>query len=321
MDYQMEPPDLVHKTFKYKLLPTHEQEQKLAFVLRRCRELYNAALQERRDAWHKCHKSITCAHQSTELPAIKEVRPEYHDVHSQVLQDVWTRLDRAFQAFFRRVEQGEKPGYPRFQGATRYQSFTYKQFGNGATLEEGFLVLSKIGRLAVRWSRPLQGTVKTVTLTHEADGWYCCLSCVDVPAQPLPPTGRETGIDVGLKVFLITAEGEVVENPQHYRRAEKALQKAQRRVSRRKKGSKRRKKAAQLLAKRHQTVRRQRTDFHHKTALQLVRAYDVIYLEDLQVANLSRRPAPKPDGQGSYLPNGANAKAGLNKSIHDAGWA
>src|SRR6516162_6531361 len=122
----------IHTTFKYKLLPTPEQEQTMAFVLRRCRELYNAALQERRDAWQKCGVSITCAHQSTELPGIKEVRPEYHDVHSQVLQDVLTRLDRAFQAFFRRVEQGEQPGYPRFKGAHRYCSFTYKQFGNGA---------------------------------------------------------------------------------------------------------------------------------------------------------------------------------------------
>jgi putative transposase len=161
----------VHKTFKYKLLPTLEQEQRMAFVLRRCRELYNAALQERRDAWQKCHKSITCPHQSAELPSIKNVRPEYHDVHSQVLQDVLTRLDRAFQAFFRRVEKGEQPGYPRFQGANRYHSFTYKQFGNGATLDHGDLVLVKIGRIAVRWSRPLEGTVKTVTIIQEADGW------------------------------------------------------------------------------------------------------------------------------------------------------
>ena len=108
--------------------------------------------------------------------------------------------------------------------------------------------------------------------------------------EPLPITGQETGIDVGLKVFLITAEGEAVENPRHYRRAERELKKAQRRVSRRKKGSKRRRKAAQVLAKRHQKVRRQRHDFHHKTALALVRQYDTIYLEDLQVSNLSRRP-------------------------------
>ena len=122
-----------------------------------------------------------------------------------------------------------------------------------------------------------------------------------VPVQPLPPTGQNTGIDVGLKVFLITADGEVVENPRHYRKAEKALQKAQRQVSRRKKGSKRRRKAVAWLAKKHQQVKRQRADFHHKTALLLLRQYDVIYLEDLRVANLL---------QNSHLA----------KSISDAGW-
>ena len=113
------------------------------------------------------------------------MRPEYRDIHSQVLQDVLTRLDRAFQAFFRRVKAGETPGYPRFQGANRYNCFTYKQFGNGATLDNGFLVLSKIGRVAVRWSRPIEGTPKTVTISREADGWYVCFSCADVPVQPL----------------------------------------------------------------------------------------------------------------------------------------
>jgi putative transposase len=290
-----------HKTFKYKLCPTPKQEQTMAFVLRRCRELYNAALQDR-DAWQKCRTRISCARQSAHLPMIKAVRPEYHDVHSQVLQDVLTRLDRTFAAFFHRVQKGEKPGYPRFQRGTRYHSFTYKQFRNGAKLENGDLVLVKIGRISVRWSRPVEGTIKTVTITHEADGWYACFACVDVPSQPLPPTGLETGIDVGLNVFLVTADGEVVANPRHYRKAEKALVKAQRRVSRRKKGSNRRKKAVQLLAKKHQKVKRQRRDFHHKTALALLRTYDVIYLEDLQVANLVQNCC-------------------LSKSINDAGWA
>ena len=169
----------------------------MAFVVRRCRELYNAALHERREAWQKCGVSVTVAQQSAQLPAIKEVRPEYADIHSQVLQDVLTRLDRAFQRFFARMKLGETPGHPRFQGQNRYNSFTYKQFGNGATLDNGFLVLSKIGRIAVRWSRPLSGTIKTVTISREADGWYACFSCADVPVQLLPPTGQETGIDLG----------------------------------------------------------------------------------------------------------------------------
>src|SRR5262249_144045 len=129
------------------------QERAVEFVLRCCRELYNAGLEERKIAWEQCGVSITLASQSAQLPAIKEVRPEYRDIHSQVLQDVLTRLDRAFQAFFHRVAAGEKPGYPRFQGANRYDRFTFKQFGNGAHLDNGFLVLSKIGRIAVRWSR------------------------------------------------------------------------------------------------------------------------------------------------------------------------
>ncbi len=307
--------DGVRKTYKYKLTPTPQQEQAMAFVVRRCRELYNAGLEERQEAWRKRGVSVTLACQSAQLPAIKAVRPEYRDVHSQGLQglqglqDVLTRLERAFHAFFRRVQSGETPGYPRFAGSNRYNSFTDKQFGNGATLDmshdNGFLVLSKIGRVALRWSRPggpWEGTPKTVTISREADGWYVSFSCADVPVQPLPPTGRETGIDVGLKVFLITADGDVVENPRLHRRGEKKLAQAQRRVARRKKGSHRRRQAVGNLQRAHQTVKRQRADFHHKTALHVLRQYDTIYLEDLQVANMVRNHH-------------------LAKSISDAGWA
>jgi putative transposase len=292
----------VRKTFKYKLKPTPDQEQAMAFVVRRCRELYNAALQERKEAWEKCGVSITVASQSAQLPEVKEARPEYRDIHSQVLQDVLTRLDRGFQAYFRRLKSGEKSGYARFQGANRYNSFTYKQFGNGALLDNGFLVLSKIGRIAVRWSRPLEGTPKTVTISREVDGWYVSISCADVPMQPLPATDQETGIDLGLEAFATTSSGERIFHPGCYRQAERALKIAQRRVSRRKKGSNRRRKAVTLLAKAHQTVHRQRQDFHHKTALAIVRQYDTIYHEDLQTANMLKNHH-------------------LAQSIQDAGWS
>jgi len=295
-------PRTVRKTFKYKLQPTPEQERALALVVRRCCELYNAALQERREAWQQCGVSVTLAGQSAQLPAVKEVRPEYYEIHSQVLQDVLTRLDRAFQAFFRRVKAGETPGYPRFQGANRYTSFTYKQFGNGAMLDNGFLVLSKIGRIAVRWSRPLEDTPKTVTISREADGWYVCFSCAEVPVQPLPPRGQETGIDMGLTSFATLSNGKHIFNPRWHRKAERRLKTAQRRVSRRQKGSQRRRKAVTLLAKTHLKVQRQRQDFHHKTALAVVRENDTIYLENLQVANMVRNHR-------------------LAKSISDASWA
>jgi putative transposase len=218
------------------------------------------------------------------------------------VQDVLLRVDRAYQAFFRRVRAGKSGGYPRFQGRTRSHSFTSPHYDNGVRLENGFLVLSKLGRIAVRWSRPLDGTPKTVTICQEADGWYAILSCADVPARPLPPTGRETGIDIGLQVFLITADWLVVENPRPSRTAEQPLAKAGRRVSRRKQGSHRRRIAVGHLQRAHQTVHRQRADCQHKTALTLLRRYDVISLEDVRVANLVR-------------------KRHLAKSMSDAGWA
>jgi putative transposase len=296
----------VRKTFKYKLTPTPSQEQALETVLSRCWTLYNVALEQRK-MWRQREqcgqgKSATYYQQQAELPDLKGACPEYAEVNAQVLQDVILRVERTYQAFFRRLKQGKQPGYPRFQGRNRYNSFTYPQYGGGAALDGGLLNLSKIGRIRVQLHRPLAGTPKTVTISREADGWYACISCAEVPTQPLPLTGHETGIDVGLKAFLITAEGETIENPRHYRKAEKQLAKAQKRVSRRKKGSKRRRKAIVLLQLKHQQVKRQRTDFHHKTALALVRRYDAIYLEDLQVANMVRNPR-------------------LAKSISDAGWA
>jgi putative transposase len=319
----------VRKTYKYRLTPTPEQAQALEVVLWRCRSLYNVALEQRRTWWERGQGiSASYYQQKAELPGLKAACPEYAEVNAQVVQDVMLRVERAFAAFFRRVKNGETPGYPRFQGKDRYHSFTYPQYGGGAVLDGGILSLSKIGRIPLRLHRPLEGTPKTVTISQEADGWYVCFSCAEVPPQPLPLTGRETGIDVGLKVFLVTAEDdeEPEENPRHERKAEKELKKAQKRVSRRKRGSTRRKKAVKLLAKKHQHVRRQRTDFHHKTALMLVRTYDTIYHEAIQPANLSRRPAPIPDPDGNghpggYLHNGARRKAGLNTSIHDAGWS
>ena len=163
------------------------------------------------------------------------------------------------------------------------------------------LSLSKIGRIPLRGHRPLEGAPKTVTISREADGWDACISCAEVPTQPLPPTGKETGLDVGLQGFLVTAGGEMVEDPRHYRTAEKRLAKAHRRVSRRKKGSKRRGKAVALLKRQHQKVQRHRTDVHHKTALGLLRRYDALSLEDVRIANLVRNQH-------------------LAKSISDAGW-
>jgi putative transposase len=266
-----------------------------------CRWLYNTALEQHITAWQRVRVSVSRFQQEAELKDIRATFPEYAAIHSHVLQDVLARLDKTYQAFFRRVKVGEKAGFPRYQARTRYHSFTYKEFGNGATLDNGFLVLSKIGRIAVRWSRPLDGAPKTVTISREADGWYVSFSCADVPVRPLPQTGQETGIDWGIEAFATLSDGTRIFSPGWYRKAERALKTAQRRVSRRKKGSARRRTAVALLAKAHQKVRRQRQDFHHKTALALVQQHDTIYHENLQPANMVQNHH-------------------LAKSISDAGW-
>ncbi len=295
----------VRKTYKEKLRPTPTQARELERVVLFCRRLYNTAMEQRITAWQRCQVSVSRYEQEAELKAIRAEFPEYAALHSHVLQDVLARLDRTYQAFFRRVQRGEggkKAGFPRFKGENRYHSFAFKEYGNGATLDNGILVLSKIGRLGVHWSRPLEGMPKTVTVTKEADGWYVAISCAAVPIHPLPETGQETGIDLGLESFATLADGTMIHNPRCYRKSDAYLRRCARQVARRKQGSHRRKKAVKLLAKAHQHIRNQRRDFHHKEARKLVAQYDVIYYEDLRVRNLVRNHH-------------------LAKSIADAGWS
>jgi putative transposase len=266
------------KTYEYKLTRTLKQEQELDRTLTLCRHIYHAAIEERRAAWRLRGVSVSYYQQKAEVTSSKDALPEYGEVHSQVLQDMVLRVDRASQAYFRRVVSGETPGYPRF------------------------LVLSKIGRISVRWSRPMEGMPTSVTISREADGWHARFSCADAPIQPLSPAGHDTDIDLGLEAFATLSNGSRIVHPAWYRKEERRLEAAHRRVSRRKQGSNRRRKAVQLLAKARMKVRRQRHDFHHTVALRWVQANDTISHEDLQTANMVRNHH-------------------LAKSIRDAGWS
>ena len=319
---------LTRKAFHYRLYPTPTQEQTLLFVLRRCRHLYNSALEQRKAFYQMRRKSLGYSEQAAELTDLKAAYPAYQDIHSQVLQDVLRRLDKAFAAFFRRIRNGETPGYPRFQGAGRYDSFTYPQSGFALADPCGpghkryaVLTLSKIGDVLVRLHRPLVGQVKTVTIKREVNHWYVTFSC-EVEEDPLPPCEEAVGIDLGLLHFATLSTGETIENPRHYRRGLKRIKLLSHIKDHRRKGSHRRKRAAIALAKAHRKVRNQRKDFQHKAARALVNRFGTLVFEDLQILNMSAAPGPKPDPDkdGAYLPNGASAKAGLNQSILDAGW-
>jgi putative transposase len=310
------------KAFKFRLYPTKQQEHTLFWTLSRCRELYNAALAERKDAYQMRGVSISYYEQKRDLPEIKaEIREEYQNIHSQVLQDVLLRLDRAFKAFFRRVKNGEEPGYPRFQGRNRYDSFTSPQGGYSVDVHKkrATLTLSKIGTIKIKLHRKIEGASKTCTIKHEAGQWYAVFSCEVDEGEPLPPVESEVGIDLGVTHFAALSNGTFIESPRAYRKAQADLKRKQRSLSRKKRGSHRREKARKQVAKAHRKIANQRRDFHHKQAKKLVQDHQVIVFEDLQLANLVRRPKAKQDEDGKYLPNGAAAKGGLSKSLLDNG--
>ena len=314
---------LARRAYQYRLYPTPAQADALTWILARCRELYNACLEERREAYRKAGVSVGYYDQKRQLPGVKAVRPEYARIGSQVLQDVTRRLDRAFAAFFRRIKAGEKPGYPRFKSRDRYHSFTLSQAGWSLDQRPH---LAGIGDLKVKWSRPIEGTIKTVIIRRDADAWFVSFSCLVEVADPLPdPALPEVGIDVGLEHFATLSDGTHIANPRHLRTGQATLTRRQQALARKKRGSKRRKQARLLVAKAHRTIRRQRHDFHHQTARRLVRAHGLIAVEALQIHQMVRRPKPllgvdaETEAEVS-LPNGVAAKAGLNKSIADAGW-
>ena len=239
------------KAYKYKLKPSAKIIAIFQSWLAVLCELYNAALQERRDSYRINHISIGYQAQANQLPEIKAGRPDLAGVHSQVIQNVLKRVEFAFDNFFRRVKEGQKPGYPRFRSSSRYDSFTYPQ--SGFSLKGKKLQLSKIGKVEVHLSRPIEGEIKTCTIKREADGWYVIFAVEESKKEVAPAPKESVGVDVGIESFATLSDDEAapIENPQYFRRAESDLRKAQRRVSRRVRWSNGRKKAVRLLQKRH----------------------------------------------------------------------
>ena len=316
----------MRRSYKFLLRPTKRQEAALDTCLEDTRQLYNAALEERREAWRKGRHRVTFYSQDAQLKEIRAAAPERYGLWSFTCERAAIkRLDRAFQAFFRRTKAGEKPGYPRFKGRGWWDSIEWPE-GNGACWDSvphpkvTRVYFKGVGHIRVHQHRAIQGGIKTITAKREGGRWYVMLSCDDVPSDPLQPTMAVVGIDMGVASFLTTSDGVHVPNPRHLAASAGRLTAAQRNLARKKRGSNRRKKAVAKVARLHRKVRRQRLDHSHKTAVALVRAHDLIAHEDLQLTSMTARPGPRPDENGSHQPNGAAAKAGLNRSILDAGW-
>lgn len=290
---------MLHRAHRFRLYPNRRQQAKLTDWLGLCRHLYNACLQQRREAWKRQRKSLRLFDQQNQLPAMKTENPEYKGVNAAVLQNVCNRIDKTFKAFFSRVATGRKPGYPRFKPIRRYRSFTHPQ-ADYAKWRPSHLYIPNLGW--VRWRPPaaLNGVtrVKTITVKREADGWYAVLSCEIETSMPLPATGRTVGIDLGLENLVMTSDGEVVGDLAPLKRAERKLRRQHRIVSRRKRGSNRRRKAVAILARRHQDLARARHDQLHKISRKLVDENDVICIEDLNIEQLINLGGRNAQGRG-----------------------
>ncbi len=274
------------KAYRYRLYPTKSQVTLLERTLEICRWVYNDTLALRKNAWEQERRSVSLYETNKILTQWKRERPELKQVHSQVLQNVQMRIDLAFKAFFRRVKAGENPGYPRFKGRGRYDSFTYPQYG--FKLDGDRLHLSKIGAVKVVLHRPVEGSIKTLTIRRSATGkWYACFS-VEYDPSPLPQKETTVGIDVGLESFATLSNGEKIENPRFFRTDEKALAKAQRKLSKAEKGTPERKKARKIVAHIHERIANRRLDFAHQTSRKVVDRFGTIVFEDLNITNMQK---------------------------------
>lgn len=289
------------KNFRYRIYPTKKQKTKLNETLHECRWLYNHLLEMRKNTYEQEGKSLSCYGQQATYPMLKEQRPSLTTVHSQVLQNVAVRIDLAFKAFFRRLKAGETPGFPRFRGADRYDSFTFPQSGFSIT-HDNRLCLSKVGTIKMVYHREIKGTLKTCTIERASTGkWYVCFS-VECEPERLPETPTQVGIDVGLKTFATLSNAEEIENPRFFRKEEKALAKVQRKHSKMEKGTPERRKHRRVIARVHERVAFKRANFTHQNSRQIVDRCGVICVEDLTVNRMLHNHC-------------------LAKSISDAAWS
>jgi putative transposase len=321
----------VRRAYKLRAYPTRPQEGRTVRLLRDHCDLYNAALQERREAWRMQRVSISYVDQSAQLKEIRAADPDGQGRHSfTAQQQTLRRLNAAFQAFFKRARDNDKAkqprakqkvGHPRFKPYQRFDQVLFVA-GDGAKWEPAndgrwaHATLQAVGRLKVRQHRAIVGRVKTLQLKREHRRWYVILVTQANP-QPLPSAGRAVGVDVGVARFLTTSDGQVVANPRFLAAAQARIACLQRRKERARPGSGNRRRLRRRLAREWRKVANQRRDFHHKTARALVDYCDTVALEDLSIGGMTA------SARGTIAEPGTNVtqKTGLNRSILDAGWA
>jgi putative transposase len=263
-------------THKFRLYPTKVQERRLEDTLETCRRLYNQMLDDR----IKNHTGFF--EQKKRLVKLKKEDKYLKEVHSQVLQDIVLRLDKAFQSYFAGLSK-----FPRFKRRGRYNSFTYPQHGIGFRLKGNRIKLGMIGEIKVKVHREIEGEIKAATIIKDVDQWFVALSVEEpMQRQQIHGNDRAVGVDLGITNAIALSDGTLIDGPKFLMKAEEKIRVLQRTLSRKKKGSKRREKARILLAKAWRKVRRQRDNFAHKISSSLAEEYGTIVFEDLNIRGM-----------------------------------
>lgn len=289
-------------TYKYRLLPSKRQHAALSAILEAQRQLYNAALQERIDAWRNAKKHVSFPDQCKSLTVCRHDLPEMDAVKRSIQEATLRSLDLAFAAFFRRVKAGTKPGFPRFRGKDRWRSFTVRE-PHGLSLSGRRLWFKGLpGSLRFHEHRPLprDGSLTAARIVRDAKGWSICFAAEIV--KPGPQLDRPSvGIDVGLSCLAALSSGETIPNARVAQRAEREMRRHQRALARCKRSSRHRQKVRARLGRLHQRIVNTRTTYLHQVSAQIAGRHGLIAVEKLNIKGL--------------------AQTHLARSVHDAAWA
>lgn len=288
-------------TYKFRLFPNRKHRKLMLRVLDAHRTLYNAALEQRRTAWQDRHIGLSYAKQAAELKDLRATTDELHGTNFSSCQQTLRRLDKSFQNFFRRIQQGaEKVGYPRFKSKDRFNTVEFV-YGDGCKMTDRRVYFQHVGNVRIVLHREMVGTIKRLAFTHRADKWFLIVTCETDPAPTSAPLPDAVGIDVGLESFVTLSTNEKIENPRFLRRDEKDLKRAQRKLSKQAKGTKERQRAKRVVSRIHERIANRRSNFAHQESRKLANRFGFIAFENLNIQNMQ-------------------ANHSLAKSIADAAW-
>lgn len=277
-------------SYKFRIYPNKEQEELIQKTFGCCRFVYNHYLSMRKDAWEERQETLNYYACANDMTHLKKELYWLKEVDATALQSSVRDLDSAYQNFFRRAKQGDKPGYPKFKSKRDHRNSYKAKMSNGniAVLDKA-VKLPKLGTVKCRVSKRVVGRILSATVSQNPSGkYFVAICCTDAEIPQMQETGSVVGVDLGIKDLAITSDGMKYQNGKYLTKSKKRLARLQRKLSRKSKGSKNWEKARIEVAKLHEHIANQRMDAMHKVTTDLIRDHDVVCIEDLNVSGMMK---------------------------------